>query len=158
MQKVSKFHLWRHKARYIETAKREELSQSGIYCILNIKNENKYIGQSVNIFHRWKDHKRDLEKNSHYNPHLQNAWNSYGGRHFKLLIMEFCEKGVLDHREQYWINTLEPEYNIVMDIFEPSLYWGMNIPKNTDYMKAGESFTRPIWHLWVYAGQKKPRD
>lgn len=50
---------------------------TGIYCIENTANGKKYIGQASDIEKRWTQHKQKLRNNSHHNPHLQNAWNTY---------------------------------------------------------------------------------
>lgn len=47
---------------------------TGIYRIRNIKNGKIYIGQSVDISHRWACHLYDLRNNRHANPHLQRAY------------------------------------------------------------------------------------
>ena len=38
---------------------------SGVYMIFNTKNKKVYIGQSVDIYKRWKSHKDNLKKNKH---------------------------------------------------------------------------------------------
>lgn len=48
---------------------------TGIYRIRNIKNGKIYIGQSINIYHRWHTHLYELRKNKHKNRHLQSAYN-----------------------------------------------------------------------------------
>ena len=50
----------------------------GIYCIENIINHKKYIGQSQNVFRRMYNHKNLLRNNKHHNSYLQNSWNKYG--------------------------------------------------------------------------------
>ncbi len=64
---------------------REEMHRKekicGIYCIENLINEKKYIGQSTDIYTRWQGHinwlKREdtrYEKNPHLiYPHLKNT-------------------------------------------------------------------------------------
>ena len=37
----------------------------------------------------------------------------YGHANFSVAILEYCEPELLDFREQYWIDFLEPEYNIL---------------------------------------------
>lgn len=76
----------------------------GIYCIENLTNGKRYIGQSVNIYERWENHKYALNGNRHGNEHLQRAWNKYGVLSFSFSILEKCEQDKLDLRESYWVN------------------------------------------------------
>lgn len=92
--------------------------KSGIYCIFNIVSGNKYIGSSNNIYERWNDHFRDLLKNKHCNQYLQNAWNKYGKDSFMFEVLEYCNLEVLYQREQYFIDTMNPEYNIVRKVVD----------------------------------------
>lgn len=54
---------------------------SGVYEIRNTLNNKRYIGSSINIYRRWRDHKRMLNLSVHPNKHLQSAWNKYGEKH-----------------------------------------------------------------------------
>lgn len=78
--------------------------KAGIYCIENITNNKKYIGQSQNIEDRWCKHKNDLRHGQHNNDHLQNAWNKYGEENFRFFVVEYCEVTELDDKENYYIN------------------------------------------------------
>lgn len=78
----------------------------GIYCIENLSNDKKYIGQSNDIEKRWYQHRNDLNNNQHHNQHLQNAWNKYGEESFDFYVIENCEIELLDEREIYWIDKL----------------------------------------------------
>lgn len=60
----------------------------GIYKILNKVNNKFYIGSSVNINIRFREHKRCLELGTHVNKHLQSAWNKYGSNNFEFIILE----------------------------------------------------------------------
>ena len=51
---------------------------SGIYCIENIINNKKYIGQSKHINERWLKHISELNHGYHHNDYLQKSWNKYG--------------------------------------------------------------------------------
>lgn len=86
---------------------------SGIYKIINKINDKIYIGSSINLKRREREHINKLKKNIHNNPHLQNSWNKYGKENFKFEIIEVVEdEEKLIEREQYYLDTLNPEYNI----------------------------------------------
>lgn len=76
----------------------------GIYCIENLINNKKYIGQSVDIEQRWYRHKYNLNNNNHQNVHLQNAWNKYGNKCFAFYILQECDISELDDVETYYIS------------------------------------------------------
>lgn len=76
---------------------------SGIYCIENIDNNKKYIGQSVDIHSRWKSHRKQLRNNWHPNIHLQSSWNFYGEDRFSFSVLEECEIELLDKKEKHYV-------------------------------------------------------
>ena len=85
----------------------------GIYQIKNIKNNKKYIGSAINIGRRWKDHKYRLNNNKHCNNYLQNSWNKHGRDAFEFKILEEVnDKNKLIKKEQYFLDKINPEYNI----------------------------------------------
>lgn len=59
---------------------------SGIYKIENLINHKVYIGQSINIFRRWKDHMRNLKNNKQ--THLYLAMKKYGIENFSFEIIK----------------------------------------------------------------------
>lgn len=79
----------------------------GIYCIENLINHKKYIGQSIDIHNRWKDHRRELNGNRHRNEYLQRAWNKYKENNFRFYIVEECEISLLNEREIYYIDYFD---------------------------------------------------
>lgn len=86
--------------------------KSGIYKITNLVNNKIYIGQTVNFIKRKSEHFVKLHKNIHVNAHLQNSYNKYGLDSFVFEIIERCDLKILTEREQFYIDSLKPEYNI----------------------------------------------
>ena len=78
----------------------------GVYIILNLVNNKKYIGSTGNSFNkRLSAHKSALTHNKHKNKHLQFAWNLYGEKNFKFIILEeINDITYIKDREQYWLN------------------------------------------------------
>lgn len=77
---------------------------SGIYKIVCYNNKF-YIGSSINIDKRIKDHIRSLNKNKHHNSHLQRAWNEYGENNFKFEVIETIHDiSRLLIREKWWMD------------------------------------------------------
>lgn len=78
--------------------------KSGIYCIRNKFNNMIYIGSSINIENRIREHRNKLNKNKHENPKLQNAWNKYGGDNFEFIILSYETESKLRYNEQLYIH------------------------------------------------------
>ena len=77
--------------------------KTGIYKITNIDNNMCYVGQSVNIAERWKQHiKRALGAEPLTQNKLYPAMAEDGVWNFTFEIVEVCEKAQLSEREQYW--------------------------------------------------------
>lgn len=87
---------------------------SGVYKIKNEINGKVYVGSTNNFTRRWLKHRALLRHNKHQNSHLQAAWNKYGESSFTFSIIEECPIDSLLSREQFYIDTLHPEYNQTM--------------------------------------------
>lgn len=85
----------------------------GIYKITNILNNLIYIGQSVNIYKRWSNHRYSgFNVNSReYNIPLYRDFRKYGLENFKFEIVEKCSKDELNEKEQYWIEYYDSFFN-----------------------------------------------
>jgi len=86
---------------------------TGIYKITNTINMKYYIGSSVHIEKRFREHKHGLRNNCHKNPYLQNAWNKYGENNFIFEVIENCDKVMLIEREQYYLDSTQCYTDIV---------------------------------------------
>lgn len=77
----------------------------GIYKVTNKINGKVYIGQSVDIGKRWRQHmtaKDDI--------YFHKAIQKYGVENFEWEVIEQCKKKDLDEREIYWIEYYD-SYN-----------------------------------------------
>ena len=83
----------------------------GIYKIQNKIDGKAYIGQSINIERRWKEHKKCIYGISEgYNYPIYKAIRLYGLENFDWEIIEECSKEELDDKEKFYIK----EYNCVI--------------------------------------------
>jgi group I intron endonuclease len=82
---------------------------SGIYLIRNLINNKKYVGKSINIEQRWREHKKPRSGCIY----IRNAIQKYGIENFEFTIIEFFNsetphlRDILSIREDYWINHLD---------------------------------------------------
>ena len=94
---------------------KENKNKSGIYKFTNKLNGNFYIGNSINLSRRFTNY-YSLSYISTVKNHLtashSRAFIKYGYVNFELEILEYCEKINLLKREQYYIDSLKPIYNI----------------------------------------------
>jgi group I intron endonuclease len=85
---------------------------SGIYKIECVSNGRIYIGSAVDLRNRFYKHRLAITKNRHHSRHLQNAFNKYGIQNFYFEVVEFvADKTLLIEREQFFIDSLKPEFN-----------------------------------------------
>lgn len=106
--------------------RKRDLKKCGIYCIRNLENNKVYVGKSVNIYERLKQHKTMLNRKikQQENQHLINAWHKYGEDIFEYTILEYIDNTIeeyektLAERELYWMkicDSLNSGYNIRYD-------------------------------------------
>lgn len=79
----------------------------GIYKITNLLNQKCYIGQSINIKQRWKQHRANSQVRDEA---LYLAIQKYGIENFSFEVIEECKEEELDLKEQYYINYYD-SYN-----------------------------------------------
>lgn len=82
----------------------------GIYKITNILTEQCYIGQSVDIATRWKDHmKCGLGIEASATNKLYNAMQADGVWNFTFELLEECSRELLNEKEKFWINMYQSD-------------------------------------------------
>jgi len=83
-----------------------------VYLWINNENGNKYVGSSVNLSVRMYTYYslRSLAKS---NRPIDRALLKYGFSKFSLYILEYCTSENVLEREQYYLDLIKPEYNIV---------------------------------------------
>lgn len=127
---------------------------TGVYKITS-PSGNFYIGSSKNIKDRFRRHKHQLRTNTHKNFILQKAWNKYGD--FLYEIIEECVFEFLIEKEQYYINTLKPEYNISKSALNPMFDKDIKI-KHKKAMKVVASKRGKSWRDNVISSAKKRKE
>lgn len=122
---------------------------SGIYQIRNLINGKKYIGQSIDLERRKKDHFRYLKGNYHKNIHLQNAYNFYGQENFVFEVLVYCEsnKEELTKREQFFVDSESQEnlYNILIKCVNSNLGVGFSEETKKKLSKSRSGKNNPMW-------------
>lgn len=89
----------------------------GIYKVIYVPEDKVvYVGQSINIEERFKQHKyvMNCKNELAYDTHFYRALRKYGIENFQFEIIEECQQEDLDEREIYWISyfdTFNNRYN-----------------------------------------------
>jgi len=110
--------------------------KTGIYRWVNEVSGKSYVGSSINLSIRFRDYfninylKREIKKN---NSKIYRALLRYGYSEFRLDILEYCDISTIIEREQYYLDNLKPEYNILK--FARSLYGFKHSIKSIECMR-----------------------
>lgn len=80
-----------------------------IYQIINNENQQRYIGKTVDVQRRKREHFENLKQNKYINKKLQNAWNIYGEDAFSFTYQKY-EIENEDELSDLGINTIR-EYD-----------------------------------------------
>ena len=105
----------------------ENKDKSGIYRWVNKLNNNTYVGSGLNLSKRVGDYYKKSELTRNSRP-IHAALLKYGHENFKLEILEYCKADELLIREQYYLDLLLPEYNILTHAY--SLLGFKHSPEN----------------------------
>nr|YP_009945046.1 GIY-YIG endonuclease [Monilinia laxa]QOE17410.1 GIY-YIG endonuclease [Monilinia laxa]QYB19844.1 GIY-YIG endonuclease [Monilinia laxa]QYB19929.1 GIY-YIG endonuclease [Monilinia laxa]QYB20105.1 GIY-YIG endonuclease [Monilinia laxa]QYB20171.1 GIY-YIG endonuclease [Monilinia laxa] len=93
---------------------KDNKDKSGVYKWTNLENGNCYIGSSVNLSRRLAQYYNlNFLTKFRKNSLIHKALLKYGYSNFKLEILEYCNREDAIKREQYYMDTFKPEYNIL---------------------------------------------
>lgn len=91
---------------------KDNRNKSGVYRWTNLKNGKSYVGSAVDLSKRlYIYYNLNLLEKSKMA--IAKAILKYGYSSFKLEILEYCDPKDCLKREQYYIDLLNPEYNIL---------------------------------------------
>jgi hypothetical protein len=93
----------------------------GLYYIRNLINDRLYIGSSVDVSARWREHKVDLKSGKHSNHRLVKDHVEFGPEAFEYGIITELAPGTDLYEmllvEQWMIHDFRPYYNLVHNVF-----------------------------------------
>ena len=93
---------------------KDNKKKSGVYRWTNLINKKTYIGSSIDLSMRFKHYySYSYISSVKRNVPIHAALLKYGYSKFKLDILEYCDKCKLIGLEQFYLNLLKPEYNIL---------------------------------------------
>lgn len=90
----------------------ENRDKPGIYRWINKLNGNSYVGSGINLSKRISDYYKESELKRNPRP-IHAALLKHGYPNFTLEVLEYCKLDELIKREQYYLDLLNPEYNIL---------------------------------------------
>lgn len=94
----------------------------GVYRVVNTTDGRHYIGSSQNMHERRIGHFSDLRLGNHSNIKMQRAWNKYGSDIFRFEVVEETSLEAQVEREQFYLDTTNPYYNILKTAFSTKGY------------------------------------
>lgn len=84
------------------------IGSCGVYAIINRRTGKMYIGSTKNRFSiRFSTHRQLLNRNKHFNIHLQRSWNKHGPEGFLFKVLEICHPEKQIEREQFHLDKYE---------------------------------------------------
>lgn len=105
----------------------ENRNKTGIYLWTHLEDNNKYVGSASNLSSRFYSY-YSIPKLNKNNSYISRALLKYGYAIFRLSILEYIDisnlpkkeaRKLILEREQYYLDLLEPEYNILKTAGSP---------------------------------------
>lgn len=126
---------------------------SGIYQITNTVNKKIYIGSSIDIGRRWNNHLVELRQGKHPNAILLRSWSKHGEAAFEFSVLATCPPDYVLPAEQWFIDNLNPDYNILKVVGDGTIKRGYKMSEETkrrmSLAKRGEnhSMAKLTWQV-----------
>ena len=97
-----------------ESILNDNKAKAGIYCWTNIDSGKKYVGSSIDLYRRFMQYynMKYLIRASEFSL-ICKALLKHGYSNFQLEVLEHCDPSIVIEKEQYYIDLLNPEYNIL---------------------------------------------
>lgn len=132
----------------------------GIYKITNNLNNKVYIGKSLDIERRWKEHIRhSKDEFSREKPPIHKAINKYGASSFTFTVLEECDESRLDELEMYYIKKYDSRnkskgYNITQGGDGGPIMCGISNPNSSldinDVIYIRECYKNGVYKIDCY--------
>lgn len=136
---------------------------AGIYQIYNTETGKRYIGSSIDVERRLKEHYRNLKHHKHCNQHLQNAWNKYE-EYLVFEPLEYCEPDECLKLEQQYIDyydsaNRENGYNIDVQAASAGKHLSEETKQKIREKAIGRKWSDEMRKNWLESnvGKKKPK-
>lgn len=109
-------------------------SKAGVYCWTHLESGKTYVGSSVDLYRRFMQYYNiKYITRAAKSSLICKALLKYGYSSFKLEILEYCDPSLVIEREQYYIDLLKPEYNILQ--IAGSLFGYKHTPESLEKMR-----------------------
>jgi len=94
---------------------KENYKKAGVYRWVHNQSGNSYVGSSVNLSNRLRLYFNYdfISDKSRSKSMIHDALAKYGYSRFTLEILEYCDENKALEREQHYLDTLQPVYNIL---------------------------------------------
>ena len=89
----------------------ENKNKSGIYLLTNLLTKDQYVGQSIDLGKRFTKYFTLSYLKNRNSLVISRALIKYGYANFSISILEYCDKDILNEREQYHMDIIKPVYN-----------------------------------------------
>lgn len=90
----------------------ENRNSAGVYALICRANNKFYVGSSINLTNRLLDYMQPAYLAQQTNRPILRAIVKYGIMNYIFVVLETCHVTDTLKREQYWLDLLEPEYNL----------------------------------------------